>query len=291
MRSTARSALPGWIPEGRAIGREAGRLVRRGDLAGAAATVTYFAGIAIVPWVLLSIWSTTWFSDADEARRMLLGLRVLLPPDMGARPVYDAAVRAGTDLHVVGALVMLFPATFYGEGLRRGCLGMYDGDDRFTGWRARLSILALLVLIFPATWVYTEVGERLTPWSADAGAGLGGLVLRVWLGFLALWIILSIALAWVFWRVTPGRPSAIAATVGALTTASFIAGFIQGGFALFLSIGIDVGIPYGGLSVVGGVVAVGLWLWILHMLLIVGWAGTLALHRRHLNSQPPAVVV
>ncbi|PZT97684.1 MAG: hypothetical protein DI630_21180, partial [Gordonia sp. (in: high G+C Gram-positive bacteria)] len=64
--------------------------------------------------------------------------------------------------------------------------------------------------------------------------------------------------------------------MGAITTASFMAGFLQG-FALFLSLPIDVGIPYAGLDVIGGVVAVGLWLWILHMVVLMGWAVTRSL--------------
>lgn len=69
------------------------------------------------------------------------------------------------------------------------------------------------------------------------------------------------------------------AAVGAVTTASFMAGFLQG-FALFLSLPIDVGLPYAGLDVIGGVVAVGLWLWlwILHMVVIAGWAVTRSLN-------------
>jgi membrane protein len=86
-------------------------------------------------------------------------------------------------------------------------------------------------------------------------------------------------LTWVFRFVTPSGPRWTAATIGALTTASFLAGFLQG-FALFLSLPIDVGIPYAGIDVVGGVVAVGLWLWVLHMVFLVGWSVTRSLDSR-----------
>ena len=49
------------------------------------------------------------------------------------------------------------------------------------------------------------------------------------------------------------------------------------GFVLFLSLPLDLGAPFGGLDVVGGVVAIGLWLFALHVVLIVGWLATEAL--------------
>lgn len=52
-------------------------------------------------------------------------------------------------------------------------------------------------------------------------------------------------------------------------TASFVSGFIQG-FVLFLAIPLDLGLPFGGRVTVGAVVAVALWLWVLHLVVLVG---------------------
>ena len=71
----------------------------------------------------------------------------------------------------------------------------------------------------------------------------------------------------------PSRPA------GGLATGSFLAGFLHG-FQLFLAIPVDVGIPFGGLGVVGGVVAAGLWLYVLHVVLLGGWAVTQSLEER-----------
>jgi membrane protein len=46
---------------------------------------------------------------------------------------------------------------------------------------------------------------------------------------------------------------------------------------LFLALPLDLGAPFGGLTVVGGVVAVGLWLFLLHLVVLVGWLLTLSL--------------
>jgi membrane protein len=95
----------------------------------------------------------------------------------------------------------------------------------------------------------------------------------------ALWLALGVLLTWVFRAVTPGRPRWWVALAGGLGTGSFLAGFLHG-FQLFLSLPVDVGIPFGGLGYVGGVVAVGLWLYVLHVFLLVGWATTQALEER-----------
>ncbi|GAC53566.1 YhjD/YihY/BrkB family envelope integrity protein [Gordonia amicalis] len=257
----------------RAVVSDTRAILARGDLAVAAAALTYYAAIAVVPWVLLAIWSTTWIRGASSAESTWLGLDVLIPPDMGGRAVFDEAVVIGTGLSVLSALVLLFPASFYGEGLRRACLTFYPKRDRFTGWRSRLSILALFALVPTLAHIAVTVGGSITGLAPDGG-GSGGfwdLATRVVVGFVTVWLSLAVALTWVYWKVTPGRPSLAIAGVTALVTASFIAGFAQG-FLLFLSLPIDVGIPYGGLRVIGGVVAVGLWLYVLHVLVIVGWA-------------------
>ena len=46
---------------------------------------------------------------------------------------------------------------------------------------------------------------------------------------------------------------------------------------LFLALPLDLGAPFGGLTVVGGVVAVGLWLFLLHLVVLVGWLLTQSL--------------
>jgi membrane protein len=266
--------------EAASLVRATGRVLDGRDLAAAGSTTTYFAGIALVPWLLLAIWTTTWTRGADDAEQRLLALRVLVPPDMGARTPYDVLVEAGTHLGPVGALVVVFPASFYGEGLRRAGLGLMPREDRFTSWRSRAAVLGQLVLVPPMAWVFFTVGDVLAPLSPDGGGGgAAALVVRVLVSFTTVWLLLALPLAWSFRMVLPGRPRWWVTLLGALATSSFLAGFLQG-FWLFLSIPIDVGVPFGGLGVVGGVVAVGLWLYVLHMVVLVGWAATRALEAR-----------
>ncbi|WP_205471809.1 YhjD/YihY/BrkB family envelope integrity protein [Nocardioides sp. SYSU D00038] len=269
------------------LGREASGLLRRTrarlrdrDLAAAAATLTYYSAIAVVPWLLLAVWTTAWSRGADGAERWLAELRVLVPPDMGGRPSYDRLVHAGTHLGPVGALVVLLPASFYGEGLRRAGLALDPRPDRFTGWRGRLLVMVPVVLLPLIAGAFFAVGHALAPLAPEGGGGgAGDLVVRIVVGFTTVWLLLSVPLAWSFRTVLPGRPRWWVAAVGALATGSCLAGFLHG-FQLFLSLPVDVGIPFGQLDVVGGVVAVGLWLYVLHVFVLLGWTVTRALDDR-----------
>lgn len=268
------------LTEVRVLARGTGRVLSCGDLSAAAATLTYFAAIAVVPWLLLAVWSTSWGPGADAAEARLVELRVLVPPDMGGRPSYDALVHAGTHLGPWGALVVLLPASFYGEGLRRAGLALAPQPDRFTGWRARLLVMLPVVVLPVLAWAFFAVGDRLAPLAPEGGGGgAGDLLVRVVVGFVTVWLLLAVPTAWAFRHVLPGRVRWWVAVAGALATTSCLAGFLHG-FQLFLSLPVDVGIPFGGLGVVGGVVAVGLWLYVLHVQVLVGWALTRALETR-----------
>jgi membrane protein len=110
---------------------------------------------------------------------------------------------------------------------------------------------------------------------AETG-GPGATTARIAVGFYGVLAALTIPLAWGFRVVGGGRVRWRALGAGALFTAACLSGFLQG-FVLFLSLPLDLGAPFGGLSVVGGVVALGLWLFLLHLVVLVGWLLTQAL--------------
>lgn len=247
----------------------------------AAATATYYAGIAVVPWLLLAAWSSSWFSGADAAEERLLRLGALVPDGMGGRAAYDALVTAGAHLGVLGALIVILPATLWGEGLRRSCLVLRPAPDRLTGWRARIFLVPAMVALPPVTWAVLAVADLAVPLTATGGGGgSGDLALRIVVGFTAVWLGLGVLLAWMLRQVTPGlpRPRWWVALLGGLGTGSFLAGFVQG-FLLFLAIPIDVGAPFAGLTAVGGAVAVALWLFVFHTVVLVGWNATRSIER------------
>ena len=259
------------------LARDVAATLRGRDLAAVAAGLTYFAGLGVVPWLLLSVWGAALISSPETVAVHLADLRLLVPPEMGARSVYDGLVRAGLELGPWGALVTIFPATFYGEGLRRACLRLSPRSDRFTGWRARLSLLPL-VLAVPVLALGVFASAPLLAHLARIG-GVGGTLGQVVVAFHVSFVAIGVVVAWGFRVVAPGGPGWVATLAGAFGTSAVISGFLQG-FLLFLAIPIDVGIPFGGLDVVGATVAIGLWLFVLHVLLLTGWAATDALDRR-----------
>jgi membrane protein len=73
--------------------------------------------------------------------------------------------------------------------------------------------------------------------------------------------------------------------VGALFTAACLSGFLQG-FVIFLALPLRLGAPFGGFTGVGAVVAVGLWLFLLHLVLLVCWLLTQSLDERLARGRP-----
>lgn len=265
------------------IARSVASTLRGRDLAAVAAGLTYFAALGVVPWLLLAVWGAALLTSPATVGGLLADLRLLVPPEMGARPVYDALVRAGLELGPWGALVTIIPATFYGEGLRRACLRLSPRHDRFTGWRARLALLPL-VLAVPVLALGVFAAAPLLADLARTG-GFGGTSGQIVVAFHLSFVAIGVVVTWGFRVVAPGGPGWPATLLGAFGTAAVLAGFLQG-FLLFLALPIDLGIPFGGLDVVGATVAIALWMFVLHILLLVGWATTDALDRRWRRPAP-----
>jgi membrane protein len=174
----------------------------------------------------------------------------------------------------LGALLALVPMSLYGEGLRRALLRFSARSEGMTGWRGRLASLPLLllapVLLYPLLLAGSAMADL-----AERG-GLGGTLGQVAVGFYSVLAALTLPLAFGFRVVAGVRLHLPALAAGALFTAACLSGFLQG-FVLFLSLPLDLGAPFGGLDVVGGVVALGLWLFLLHLVLVIGWLATRSL--------------
>ncbi len=258
------------------------RLVGR-DLALIAAGLTFYAGIAIVPLLVLAVALTRLITSEATVVRLGGRLADLLPGEIGAPGAVVRLVEAGVQLDPLGGLLALLPMTFYGEGLRRALLRFSGRQEAMTGWRGRLATLPLLliapVLLYPLLLAAAAMADL-----ADTG-GAGAAVGRIAVGFYSVLAALTLPLAWGFRVVGAGRMRTAALLTGALFTAACLSGFLQG-FVLFLSLPLQLGAPFGGLTVVGAVVALGLWLFLLHLVVLGGWLTTLALDDR-LSGRPP----
>ena len=275
---TVDRAGPGWIATTRAAVPElvAGvrsRLKGR-DLALIAAGLTFYSGIAIVPLVVLAFGLTARLTSARRVEDLGSRLAELLPSELGAPDAVSRLVEAGAGLGLVNGLLALLPMTFYGEGLRRALLRFGGRPEGMTGWRGRLAALPVLVaapaLLYPLLLTVPVMADLAREGGALATLG------RIALGFYGVLAVLTVALAWGFRVVGAGRVRWSALACGAAFTAACLSGFLQG-FVLFLALPLDLGAPFGGLTVVGGVVALGLWLFLLHLVVLIGWLLTQSL--------------
>lgn len=243
------------------------------DLVLVAAGLTFFAAVSVVPLLLLAVWLTTVVTSADQVRELGAGLANALPGAVGAPSVVTRLVDTGTGLGPLGALAALLPVSFYGEGLRRALLRFRGSQESATGRRGRLRSVPLLVLtpalLLPVLLAAGRIG------ALQAAGGAPRAVAAVVLGYYTVLAVLLLPLAWVFRVVAAGALGWRALLVGTFLTAASLAGFLQG-FVLFLALPFDLGLPFGGLTTVGGAVAVGLWLLALHLVLLLGWVGTAA---------------
>ncbi len=172
------------------------------------------------------------------------------------------------------ALVVLFPASLYGEGLRRAFVQLTPETDKLTGWRGRAGLLGVAAV---APFLVLEV-LAFAPYVAPLYTGEGwSLVWGVFVGFHVVWIAVSTALVGVYGLIAPGRFGVKPLLAGAFGTGAILAGFLQG-FLLFLAIPIEWSAPFGGLPIVGAVSALALWLYLIHILVLCGFRVTVYLN-------------
>lgn len=263
--------MPGWVARARRVVSAPFRPLKGRDLALHAAAVTFYAGIAVVPIALLAIWITGWIAGADRVRRLTGHTIAALPDAIGAPRALSALIEAGLDLTPLFALASLLPATLYGEGLRRAFVSLRaPGSEPMVGWRGRLLWLPLLAA---APALLLAMFLALPSTSALWVRGGWYSVLGVVLSFLAAWLVLTPVLIWVFRYVAPGRPRWLSTILVGSFTAANLSGFLHG-FVLFCSLPLNLGAPFGGFDEIGGTVAVGLWLYMFHVIVLAGYTAT-----------------
>ena len=278
MSTTLLEARPQGVAAGlKRLVRDTVRGLRGHDLPLHAAGATFYAGIAIVPSAIVVVWVVSLALGDARVDAYADDLAAALPDQLGAPAVARGLLEAATRMTALTALLAVLPATFYGEGLRRAFAAIAEERETMPGWRGRLRVLPLLA----ASPLLALLVLAVTPLVADL-MGSGGTwrtLLAFYVSFLVDWLALSRMLAYVYRFLAPRPVSGRAALWGGYVTGSVVAGFVQG-FVLFLSLPLDLGAPFGGFRGVGAVVAVGLWLWLLHLLALVGYELTLRIDAR-----------
>lgn len=261
----------GWPSAIRQLVAETRDHLRNEDLALHAAGLTLYAAIAVVPLFLLVGWLASLLVGVEQVESWARATEQALPDTLGAGRIASELLDRATELGLLGALLALLPATLYGEGLRRTYASLSGYPDTPAGSRrgrlAILPVLAVAPLLLLAVLAITPLLDGLL------GSGVGPAALGIYLALTVNWVALSLPLAWSFRVVAADSPPWRAAVVGAFVTGAFVSGFLQG-FVLFLSLPLDLGAPFGGLTAVGAVIAVLLWMWWLHVVVVFGYVMT-----------------
>ena len=266
MRAVLRSACPALSGVARSY--------PAADLALWAAGATFFGVIGIVPSALVSLRLAAASVGADAVTAGMDTAVSGPPGDHGTPQALRVLTATAVGTSWSQVLVALFPASLYGEGLRRAFLQLSPTrGDRLTGWRGRLGLLPVIAVAPLMVLAVLATAPLVAPLYRDGGAGL---ILGVVVAFLVVWVAVSVALVLVYRLVAAGRVGTRALLLGGFSTGSFLAGFLQG-FLLFLAIPIDWSLPFGGLPVFGAVTALALWLYLIHILVLAGYRFTLGL--------------
>jgi membrane protein len=261
----------------RAVFRGLGRSYPDSDLALWAAGATFFGIIGVVPIVLVSLRLAAVLVGADTLLRGVAAAVAGIPQGHGTPQALHTLTHTALTMTPLQTAVVLFPASLYGEGLRRAFLQLSpQRPDRFTGWRGRVALLPVVAIAPVLVLALLAAGPLVSPLYLAGGTRLAlGVVIAFHVTFVLLWI----ALLLVYRLVGAGRIGTRALLLGSFAAAAFIAGFLQG-FLLFLAIPVDWALPFGGLPVFGAVAALALWLYLIHVLVLVGYRLTLTLDGR-----------
>lgn len=269
----------------RGVLRDLGRSFPVSDMALWAAGASFFALLGVVPITLIGLRVAAAVIGPDAVAAGMETAIGGLPGGHGTPDALRTLTATALNLSWLQTIVALFPASLYGEGLRRAFLQLSPRrSERLTGWRGRLGVLpvvALAPLLVLAVLASAPVAAPLY------AAGGGSLLLGVLLAFHVVWIGVSVALVLGYRLVAAGRVGLRALLWGGFGTGSFLAGFLQG-FLLFLAIPVEWSLPFGGLPVFGAVAALALWLYLVHVLVLVGYRLTLVLDGRSAGPDRPA---
>jgi membrane protein len=232
-----------------------------GDLALWAAGATFFGIVGLVPTALVVLRLAAALAGPTRVVAMADTAITGLPPGHGT----SEALRSLFTTAVV-------PATLYGEGLRRAFRQLTPTrPERLTGWRGRAGVLPVIAVAPLLVLGVLSTAPMVAPLYAS-----GRLLKAVSAAFHITFVVASVVLVLVFGVIGPGRIRLRALLLGAFGSGAVIAGFLQG-FLLFLAIPLDWSVPFGGLPAIGTVVALALWLYLIHVLVLVGYRATVVL--------------
>lgn len=255
-----------WFGVVRSIAADTWRRAQGHDLMLIAAGLALYAGIAIVPLLLLGLYAAGLVVGTQEAVDLVRRVSELAPPTMGVRQTVRTLGAIGPNLAIPSLIASIIAATTYGEGMLRAV-------DAIEGARRANRTVAGRLRALPYVGVFpfvTAAGLLTVATLPDlVGGGTTGQVLGVYLTFWTGWLAATVLLI-VLYRLFSARPLRWAATVwGSLATGSFLVGMSLG-WVVVLRYGIAVGRAFGGSEDVGRVVLFAIYLLLVQTVVLVG---------------------
>jgi len=256
------------LDRSRRVVRHALRALRGRDLSLWTAGLTFFACIAAVPVLLLALRGAALLTSDRFTLDGVAALVDALPDDHDGREGLRALVEAALRSPWWVLLVALPPATFYGEGLRRAMRQVaHSPPGALVGWKGRFGFLPIVLLSPVLAALLLVTAPAVAPLYTGGGAG------PVW-GVIATfhvdWLVVSVCLSVVYVVHSPAELPALTAVACGFGTGAVVSGFLHG-FLLFLSFPLDWSVPFGGIGTAGEAVALALWLYLLHVLVLLGY--------------------
>lgn len=264
------------------------RSLRGHDLVLFAAGLTFYAAIAVVPLLLIAVYLAGVALGEETVSRVGRDLAEYAPENLGLAAALRSLADVGPRLGPAALLAALIPATTYGEGLARTFDGLADRSP--TGGRSlrgRLRSLLLLAALPPVVMVgmlaVTVLPDLL---GFGTGARLLGVYATFWLG----WLSSSLLLAVIYRAFTPDGLGVRALFWGTASTGSFLTGMSLG-WVLFLDFDVAIGQAYGGSTQIATAVLAAVYLFLVQIVLLIGYVITLRLEERagHPLAAPIAV--
>jgi membrane protein len=251
------------------------RHVRRHDLVFYAAGLTFYAGVAVVPLLLVAWFVTSLVLGDDLVRTLTLALAEYAPTSLGLQEGVRSLGEVGPRLPVASFAAALIPATSYGDGLVRAFDRVAERDRRAKGLRGRLLGLVFVAALPPV--VMAELGAVAVVPGALGFTGRFNLV-SVAVAFVVGWLSASLLVGVLYRAFSPRPIQAGPLALGATLTGSFLSGMSLT-WLFLLRFGVDVGIAFGGSDLLGTLVVAAVFLYLVQVVLLGGYVLSLVLAR------------
>ena len=261
------------VQAAREVVPEVVRQIRRRDLVFYAAGLTFYAGIAVVPLLLVAWFVTSLVLGDAVVRTLTTALAAYAPTSLGLRDGVRSLGEVGPRLGIASLVAALVPATSYGDGLVRAMDRIAERDRRAKGLRGRLLALVFVASLPPV--VMAELGAVAVLPGALGFTGRFDLV-SVAVAFVVGWLSAGL-LVGVLYRAFSPRPLAAGPlALGAALTGSFLSGMSLT-WLFLLRFGVDVGVAFGGSDLLGTVIVAAVFLYLVQVVLLGGYVLTLVL--------------